>query len=277
MSTDAGPFRTSQEPHDPYAEPPRQPRGCLFYGCLVAAVLAVLGLLALALIAFLGYRAYTNVIDRYTAPAPMVLPKVELTDDQRKDLRERIHTFENALEDGEDAEPLVLTGDELNVWLTEDSEVKDRVHFFIEGDKLKGEISIPLAALGLPGLKGRYFNGKATFKASLAEGKLIINPDTVEINGQPLPEDFMTGVRRANLVEESTDKPSIARMLQRLESIEIKDSKVVITPLPKEKRTRGKATTPPEKEEPLKKQEEPAPEPAKTDPPAAPEGLRDRP
>jgi hypothetical protein len=265
MSTDSADFEMTQKPKDPYAEPPRKPRGCLFYGCLIAGILALLTVLMIAAFIFLGIRAYFNVRDHYTSPTPMVLPKLEMSDEERKALRDRIDAFSDALEDGEDAEPLVLTGDELNAFLLEDSELKDRVHFVVEGDQLKGEMSVPLGDTGLPGLKGRYLNGEATFRASLQNGQLVINAESAEINGQRIPDKYMAEFRKANLVEDAMDKPITARILRSLQSIEIKDGKVIITPMPKEVRVRRKKA----KEAP--KKEEPAEEPAKSATPAAPE------
>jgi hypothetical protein len=261
MSTDPADVEMTQKPQDPFAEPPRKPRGCLFYGCLIAGILALLTVLTIAGLTYLGVRAYFNVRDQYTSPTPMVLPKLEMSDEERKALRDRIDAFSDALEDGEDAEPLVLTGDELNAFLLEDSEMKDRIHFFVEGDQLKGEMSVPLGETGLPGLKGRYLNGKATFRASLQNGQLVINAESAEINGQPIGEPFMADFRKVNLVEDAMDKPITARILRSLQRVEIKDGKVIITPMPKEERVRRKkAKEAPKKEEPAKSATPAAPE-----------------
>jgi hypothetical protein len=263
MSTDPGsaaPFPEQQFSPEQYsaAEPPREGHGCFFYGCIIAIVLAVLALIALGVGGYLTYRAYLKFVDQYTSATPMTLPKVEMPEEERKALQERFDVFKKAIDEGQDAEPLVLTGDELNVLLANASGVKDRVYFIVEGDKLKGEVSLPLDALGLPGVQGRYFNGKATFLASLKGGQLVVNVDSAELNGQPLSEQIMTGLRTTNLAQDAARQPENAAFLNKLESIEIKDGKITVKARPKENRSSEE----PKKEEP-KKEESTGAEPAK--------------
>jgi hypothetical protein len=233
MTTDPGKYPTNPELFEAGAEPPKQGRGCFFYGCITAIVLAVLVVLAFAILGYFGYQAYLKLMNQYTSATPMTLPKVEMSEEDRKALHERVDAFKKALDAGEDTEPLVLTGDELNVLLADQAEVADRVYFVVEGDKLKGQVSLPLEKLGLPGARGRYFNGKATFHASLHDGVLIVKAESAEVNGQPLSEQFMAGLRNANLAENAADDPDNARFLNKLESLQIKDGKVIIKARPK--------------------------------------------
>jgi len=238
--------------------PAKEPRGCFFYGCLTLIVLAVLMLIIAALGGYFAYRTYYRLMEQYTSPTPMTLAKVEMSEDDRKALHERFDAFKKALDQGEDAEPLVLNSDELNVLVAETTEMEDTVHFVIEGNKLMGEISLPLQKLGLPGMAGRYFNGKATFLASLEDGRLVVDADSAEVNGKPLSEEFMAALRNENLAKDVANKPENAELLRKLESIEIKDGHITITPKPREKRDEKV-----EKEAPPATKEEPAEESAK--------------
>ncbi len=112
----------------------------------------------------------------------------------------------------------------------------DRVYFLIDGDTLKGQVSLPLDKIGLPGLKGRYFNGKATFHASLRDGVLVVTAESGEVNGRPLSEQFLAGIRGKNLAEDATKNPDNAALLAKLESVQVKDGKIIITPKPKGER-----------------------------------------
>ena len=38
-------------------------------------------------------------------------------------------------------------------------------------------------------VRGRYLNGEADLKASLKDGVLIVTLDSLEVNGQKVPED----------------------------------------------------------------------------------------
>jgi hypothetical protein len=241
MTTAPGNFSSNPNPNPELFEagpksPAKEPRGCFFYGCLTLIVLAVLMLIIAALGGYFAYRTYYRLMEQYTSPTPMTLAKVEMSEDDRKALRERFDAFKKALDQGEDAEPLVLNSDELNVLVAEATEMEETVHFVIEGNKLMGEISLPLSKLGLPGMAGRYFNGKATFLASLHEGLLLVRADSAEVNGVPLSEEFMGALRNENLAKDVANKPENARLLNKLESIDVKDGHVTITPKPKEKR-----------------------------------------
>ena len=66
--------------------------------------------------------------------------------------------------------------------------LKDRLYLTIEGDQVKGQISVPLAELGsvpgMSGLKGRYLNGSATLKVSLNDGALDVRVEHRRHRGQ---------------------------------------------------------------------------------------------
>src|SRR5262249_41226065 len=154
-------------------EPPRT-RGCFFYGCLISGVLAVLIAVALAVGFYLLYRWVGQFVDEYTATVPRELPKVEIPDEHRQTLNERVEAFRKAIDAGAATEPLVLDGSDINALIEEYTDFKGKVFVTIEGDKLKGQVSIPLESIGLPMVSGRFLNGEAEFKASLEGGVLVV-------------------------------------------------------------------------------------------------------
>src|SRR5690349_19943547 len=89
---------------EPY-EPPRE-RGCFFYGCIFASVLAVLFLIAVGLGVYILYRALSHYVEEYTATAPRELPTVEMPVEQRETLKERVDAFRKAIDAGIPTEPL---------------------------------------------------------------------------------------------------------------------------------------------------------------------------
>jgi len=217
-------------------QPPRQ-RGCFFYGCIIASILLVLVLALIGVGAFFLYRFVGQVVEQYTATAPRDLPKVEMPAGQRDSLKKRVEEFRKAVNEGRAAEPLVLTSDDLNALIEEEPNLKGKIYVKIEGDDLKGQISFPLEmfskAPGLGMLKGRYLNGEADLKASLDNGILIVTLDSLEVNGMRPPPDVMTKLREQNLAKDAYSNPKTAEMLRKVESLEIKDGKVII-------RVRGK-------------------------------------
>jgi hypothetical protein len=96
---------------------PRQ-RG-FFHGCVIASVLAVLLIIALAVLAYIGMRLFSGLVEEWTSPAPAELPSVQVSEEERQSVRERVDAFRNALEEGTAIDPPVLTSDDLNALLSD--------------------------------------------------------------------------------------------------------------------------------------------------------------
>jgi hypothetical protein len=212
---------------EPYGPPPRQ-RGCFFYGCIIASILAVLMLILVAVIGFVAYRALNQLVDQYTSTQPRDLPKVEMPAEERAALKDRVEAFRKAAEAGTPIQPLVLTSNDLNALIEENEQLKGKIYVSVEGDKLKGQISLPLDLLKLSMVRGRYLNGEADLKASLQEGVLIVTLDSIEVNGQRPPEEFLTQMRQQNLAKDVYKDSKHSEMIRKLESLEIKDGKIIL-------------------------------------------------
>jgi hypothetical protein len=234
MSTNDPEFYQAPKYTPEQHQPPRQ-RGCFFYGCIIASVLVVLMLVLLGVGSYFLYRFVAQAVEQYTATAPRDLPKVEMPADRRESLKKRAEEFAKAVEKGKAVEPLVLTGDDLNALIEEEpdlAQLKGKIYLKIEGDELKGQVSLPLEKFSeMPGLgllKGRYLNGEANLKASLINGVLIVTLDSLEVNGQRVPENAMANIRQENLAKDAYKNPKHAEVLRKLESLEIKDGKLII-------------------------------------------------
>ncbi len=199
MSTNDADFY--QAPRFSPEEPPPAPRqrGCFFYSCIIASILAVLMTILVAIVGYFFYRFVSDTVEEYTATAPRELPKVAMPADELKALEDRVEAFRKAVEMGTPIEPLVLTSDDINALIEDSPELKGKIFVRIEGRKLKGQVSIPLDALAnvplLGMFKGRYLNGEADLKASLQDGVLIVTLDSIEVNGQSPPEQTMAQLR----------------------------------------------------------------------------------
>ncbi len=213
---------------DPAPPPIRKKRGCLFYLCITFAVLVLLGCLAV----FLTVRFIKGQIAAYTDSAPMSLPKVEMSDADYKRLDQRVKSFADAIEAGKAGGPLVLTEQDVNALLVKSAnaaELADKVHVSLSGSEVKGQVSIPLNGLGWIG-KGRYLNGEAAFKVSLDNGVLIVTAKEIKVKGKALPEKFMSQLRQENLAQDAYKNPKNAETIRKLDAIEVKDGRVIITP-----------------------------------------------
>jgi hypothetical protein len=261
---------------EPY-ESPRE-RGCFFYGCIIASVLAVLFLVAMGVLLYVLYRAVGQLVDEYTATVPRELPKVEMPAEKRQTLKERVEAFRKAIDTGTPIEPLVLTGDEINALLEENPVLHGKIFVAIEGEKVKAQVSIPLESIGVPMLGGRYLNGEAELKASLSEGVLIVTLESFEVNGKHPPSQFLDSLRTQNLAKDAYKDPKNAEQIRKLESIAIKDGKIIIKARVKRADTAPGATDAP-KDLPENvlappNSDRPEAEPSKAEPPKGEEPLR---
>ncbi len=208
---------------------PTQPKkhGCLFYGCLTVLILGLVGGIA----TYFGVRhVIKKLVVEYTDTSPLELPAVALSQEQQDALKTRIDTFKAALDGKGVVQPLHLSADEINALIAEDPELKGHAHVAIESNRVKATLSLPMDKLPLPGAGGRYLNGTALLNVALVNGQLFVTAQSVEVKGKPLPEDFMAGLRSRNLAENAIKDPETAAMLAKIESLDIKDGEVIITP-----------------------------------------------
>ena len=205
---------------------PRQ-RGCFFYGCIIASILAVLFAILMGVIAFFSYRMLSKAIDEYTSTTPRDLPKVETPPEQLKTLKERVEAFRKAVDARTPTEPLVLTSDDLNALIQDNPDLKGLVYVKVENDEVKGQVSIPLDKLNIGLVRGRYLNGEADFKASLSDGVLIVTIEALEVNGQKLPEHVITELRKQNVAKDFYKDEKASETIRKLESLEVKDGKII--------------------------------------------------
>lgn len=212
--------------NNPITPPPTKGRGCFFYGCLTGVV----AMLLLLLLAFFTARYFQKKLSDYTDTQPVALPRVEMPDGEFKELQARVKAFGQALDQGKPAEPLVLTEREINALMGNSDahkQLADHVHVTLEGNEVKGQISLPLSRLGWIG-KGRYLNGEASFNVSLENGVLIVTAREVRVKGKPLPEAFMSKLRQENLAKEAYKDPKNAEALRKLEQLKIEDGKAIL-------------------------------------------------
>jgi hypothetical protein len=230
-------------------------------------VLAVLFAILMAVIAYFGYRFVNQLVDEYTATAPRDLPKVEMPAEQRKILKDRVEAFRDAVKAGTPTEPLELTSNDLNALIEEEPDLKGKIYVKIDGSEIKGQVSFPLEKIGLSMFKGRYLNGEADLKASLSDGILIVTLDSFEVNGKRPPDNVMTQIRQENLAKDAYKNPQNAEMLRKIESLEVKDGKIILKVRAKAaSSTSPSSETATKKESPAKAVTPPAAEKTKSEP-----------
>jgi len=208
-------------------------RGCFFYGCITGLVLLVLVLGAL----MVGLHYVRKMVNQFTDSQPMELPTVQMSQGEMDKLKQRFEAFQKAVREQRPTEPLVLAADDINALIANGSErqaLKGKLYVGLEGDQIKGEVSVPLREIGLSVFRGRYLNGSATFNLSFTNGVLSVAPQTIIVKGRPVPEVYMQEIRKQNLAAGFTNEPATAAVLQALEGIQVKEGKLVV--VPKEKK-----------------------------------------
>ena len=207
---------------------PKPRRGCGFYGCITGVVLLVMLLGAL----LLGCYYVKKMVARYTDTKPAELPTIQMSPAEMAQAKERLESFQQAVREHHATKPLALTADELNALIASGGEqgFKGKVYISLDGDQLKGELSVPLQDMGLSMFKSRYLNGSAIFNLSFRDGRLSVTPQTIQVRGEPLPEIYLREIRKQNLAFAFTNDPAAAALLKGLEEIQVKEGKLVIAP-----------------------------------------------
>lgn len=244
-------FEAKKFSPEPDEKPTRQ-HGCFFYGCLITGILALLLAIAIGIITYALYRWFNDFVEQNTAVAPRELPKVEVSPEERVAVKEKVERFTNSGEAAEPAETLVLSSDDLNALIEENPELRGQAYLTIEGDRIKGKLSLSLDRLsraferfGIRALRGRYFNGEIELKGSYRDETLKLTVESLEANGRQMPEPFVTQVNDM-IVQISRDSDNSDRLRQ-IESVEIKDGRLIVKRRSQSARIRsGGSLTPPE-------------------------------
>ena len=205
-------------------------RGCFFYGCMTVVVLALVAGVG----TYLVVQWVSGLIEQYTSDEPLELPVADIPAADLAELQNRWERFKREVEENEAVEPLELTAEEINALIQNDPEwedLKGRLYVEIdERDRVRGQVSIPLGDFESEQLDGRFLNGSATFEVSMESGVLVVTLTSVEVKGEPLPEVVLEGFLDKNLAGDLYDDAETAKLLRRLDKVEVKDGKVRITP-----------------------------------------------
>ena len=210
-------------------EKPKARRGCLFYGFFTGSLLLVLLLIA----GLVLLRYAKKMVSDFTDTQPLPLPKVQIAQPELDALQRRIDTFRDAVRQGQPTGTLTLTADEINALIASDPDLqplKGKFYVMIEGDQLKGQVSLPLDQIGLPVFKGRYLNGTGTFELAFRNGLIRLTAQSFVVKGKPLPEVYMEKIRRQNLARDVNSQPRAQAAMEKLKDIKVKDGKLVIVP-----------------------------------------------
>jgi len=223
-------------------DPQRKSHGCLFWGAIISGVFLLM-FLTVVLVGYLGFRYVRGVVDKYTDSKPIAVRASPLSDEEVKAVQVRIDDFQKAIKGGAPpSEPLTLTADEISAVIAKevDPKLELRVYVAFEEERVKAQLSVPASKLGLPFVRGRYFNGSGEFAVYLHDGMLNVNVKSLAVNDKPLPEEVLRELRAKNFAEEWNRKPDVQNALSKLQEITMEDGKIIFVPKREPLETGGK-------------------------------------
>ena len=217
--------------------------GCSI-GCLITLLIGGL----LAYLAFVKVKeAAVSLLDKFSSTSPVVFSAPPADQATIDSVLKRFDDFTEAMKEGRDVAPLALSGEEINLLINYHPEWKElagHTSVSIDEDKLRCQVSVPLDSLN-PFLKGRYFNGDATIRLGLADGKLETYVDDLRVGGKPLPPEVMTELKSANLFQDQHRNPELEELTRSIEAIRIENGRLIIVPQPASERQKSSAPADP--------------------------------
>jgi hypothetical protein len=216
-------------------DPPEKKRhGCLFYGCITLICFA----LVVAVAAFFIIRYFVTVANKtiaeYTETQPMTFPTVDMPEDELRKLQDRLTAFANAKDAHSNGPRLELSSRDINTLALSSTNfkgLKGMIYVDIEGDKIKGEVSLPLEKFfraPFVHTKGRYLNGVGTFTVGVSNEMPAVYVQSLEVKGKSLPPEFMIQLLGKNMAEGFENNPTNAAAIGHYQSIQVKDGKLVV-------------------------------------------------
>lgn len=207
-------------------------RGCLLYGCLSLVVLVIVLLVG----GYLTARYVVNTaIENYTDDTSIQFEEIVMSDADREALKNRINEFNQARGKTNQPVELALTGDEVNVLISEAKSkhvLAEKIRISIEDDKLIARASVPLEEFSklplLSRLKDRHLNANVNVGIALEEGVAALSIASAEVNGQPLPQEIIDAIEREMAVKDVMNDPEIRNQLNQLDWIRVEDGKLRI-------------------------------------------------
>lgn len=199
-------------------------KGCLW---VVVLVFVALGLMVQGAI-----KQFNVWFATYTATAPRVLPQPSGTDEQIDQVLEKVAFFAEELRLGQASAPLVLSADEINLWLYyhPDAEMlAETVRISIKDDLLQAEVSLPLSNMGEWG-KGRYLNGTVIIDLSVVSGRLMVFLQGIEVGNKPITKALLEQIREVNLAEDLNNDLKYSEWMRSINLVYVKSGELWIVP-----------------------------------------------
>jgi hypothetical protein len=212
-------------------KPKKSGFGCFAIGCFSLIVIII----ALGIGGYYVVKSKLGaIVESYTDTESMPLPPLSLSENQIDSVIARTENFLNSKQPGHAPVPLVLNGQEVNAFIAHSqnlSQFKDMAHIDIKDGAIDAQVSAPLDAFGL---KGRVFNGKVKFTASLKNENVTLKVFSASVNKEEIPsqvlETFGGTFHVSELEGKNKEENGLKEFLESLESLEVKNNTLTIVP-----------------------------------------------
>lgn len=223
------PLRPPETPLRP-AEPAGPRRGCWFYGCLSAGVLALVVLATAGVTSWwvkksLNPAAMERVVltERESAEFEAKLERVRLAAEESpgeptppaRDGEVVLPTTPEPEELDEDfvRRPLVLSERELNALIGRNTDLAERVQLRLRPNRVQLKANFPVPE-DAPFFGGRTIRVNILNRVEMVDGRLRIMLENVSMGGIPLPSAWIGDIKGRDLAFDLFSDPGMARAFQ---------------------------------------------------------------
>jgi hypothetical protein len=167
-------------------EQPTSKSGCIWKGCLIAALgsVAVAGMGLAAL-----FYLYVVVVDRLTSAQPQNLTLAAPSPGQYQTAKLALERFRSAVAANRE-ETIEFTADDLNALIAQHPDfrgARGRARLGIADSAATLDLNVPIGAVAMPRLKGRWCNGSIRFTLDYEFDQFKIEPSLIRMGGWRVP------------------------------------------------------------------------------------------
>ena len=205
---------------------------CWVYGCATVVIVGIVG----AIVAVFAAKAFYNkLVEETTDVVQVELPAVDASADEQTKTIEGFDTWKDAVENEEPGtNALHLSQQDINILIQHHPDfekMSDYMFVTIDESEISSELSVPLDFLGWESLEGRFFNGSVKLDIAFEDGYLRVYAKEASLKGEPISDEIMGAFRSENLAKDQQNNPQLMGIFEHLESVEIVDGELIITPL----------------------------------------------
>ena len=194
----------------------------LYCGIPIGMILLVL--LAVSLHYYLLFRRFKK---EYTEDKPVVIKHETVNKRQQVQLNVKYNTLKDVIKKHKVAE-MQFSSEEFSQLMAYSPETKgiaDKAKFWIEGDKIKADLSMSLD--GVPRMQGRHLNGLFTFSIAIHDRKMHLHIDECLVKGKPIAPSYLKLLNSQNLVH-LLSKQNDASFMEYIDTLDVADGKLSI-------------------------------------------------